>query len=215
MKTLRIKKLASVENCPIQTVSKMLDEYCPSQSIGTINWRAFPYKPELNFRIAHSGDEIWLKYDVREKNILARETQTNGDVYKDSTVEFFVSLDGKNYYNFEFNCIGTRHLGYGPGRSNRSPVKPALVEKIEVVSSLGSQAFEEKKGDFRWEMTIRIPTECFAFDKLESFNNLEAAGNFYKCGDETSEPHFVSWNPIETENPDYHRPEFFGKISFD
>ncbi len=150
-----------------------------------------------------------------KKNILALETQTNGDVHKDSTVEFFISIDGKNYYNFEFNCIGTRHLGYGPGRGNRTPVDLEIVEKISAVSSLGNQPFEEQTGVFSWEMTIRIPIEAFAFDQLESFDGIRASGNFYKCGDETSEPHFVSWNPIETEHPDYHRAEFFGKLSFD
>jgi hypothetical protein len=38
--------------------------------------------------------------------------------------------------------------------------------------------------------------------------------NFYKCGDGTSVPHYLSWNQVITETPDFHRPEFFGEISF-
>ncbi|HPH75320.1 MAG TPA: carbohydrate-binding family 9-like protein, partial [Bacteroidales bacterium] len=26
--------------------------------------------------------------------------------------------------------------------------------------------------------------------------------------------HFVTWNPVGTEKPDYHRPEFFGILKF-
>ena len=37
-------------------------------------------------------------------------------------------------------------------------------------------------------------------------------GNFYKCGDKTAHPHFVSWNPVGTPSPDFHRPEFFGEL---
>ena len=37
-------------------------------------------------------------------------------------------------------------------------------------------------------------------------------GNFYKCGDATEMPHYLSWNPIQTERPDFHRPEFFGEL---
>jgi len=43
-------------------------------------------------------------------------------------------------------------------------------------------------------------------DKLE--------GNFYKCADETSTPHYVSWSEISTAAPDFHKPEFFGELNF-
>ena len=36
--------------------------------------------------------------------------------------------------------------------------------------------------------------------------------NFYKCGDKTAHPHFLSWSPVSTEKPDFHRPEFFGEL---
>ena len=29
--------------------------------------------------------------------------------------------------------------------------------------------------------------------------------NFYKCGDKTAHPHYVSWAPINTPQPDFHR----------
>jgi hypothetical protein len=64
-------------------------------------------------------------------------------------------------------------------------------------------------------MMIRIPLSCFQYSKITSLNGLKATANFYKCGDGTPEPHFVTWNPVGTENPDYHRPEFFGKVLFE
>lgn len=216
MKNLFVKHLKTAQPVSLIEAGNLLESATEQVEINQLNWeKAFPYRPGLKFRIAHTGDEIWLKYYVNEKNILAQETHTNGDVYKDSTVEFFISVDKKNYYNFEFNCIGTIHLGHGEGRSNRTPVKPSVAEKIEIKSTLGNQPFAEKSGNFSWEMMIRIPKECFAFDKIETFNGLKAKANFYKCGDETSDPHFVSWNAIGTENPDYHQPEYFGEIEFE
>ncbi len=41
------------------------------------------------------------------------------------------------------------------------------------------------------------------------------AGNLNKCASATSAPHYLSWNPIDTPTPDFHRPEFFGKIILD
>ncbi len=216
MKNLFIKKIEYSKDLTLEETAHLLETQTVTHSINILNWeQKFPYKPGLLFRIGHTGNEIWLKYYVNEKNILAQETRTNGDVYKDSTVEFFISVDGKNYYNFEFNCIGTTHLAHGPGREHRNFVSPEIVELIEIKSTLGEEPFAEKSGDFEWEMMIRIPIKCFAYDKLKTFSGLKATANFYKCGDNTSEPHFVSWNPIKTENPDYHRPEFFGAVEFE
>ena len=39
--------------------------------------------------------------------------------------------------------------------------------------------------------------------------------NFYKCADLTSTPHFLSWAPIDTPEPDFHRPEFFAPITLE
>lgn len=215
MKKIFVEKITVNQEVSLKEAADLLEKHTSINRIETINWDAFPYRPDLKFRIAHCGTEIWIKFYVKEKNILARETSTNGPVYKDSTVEFFVSLDDKNYYNFEFNCIGTIHIAYGPGRENRTPIAPEIAEQIEIKSSLGNQPFEEKHGNFVWNMMIRIPIETFTHNRLKTFNRTKATGNFYKCGDDTSDPHFVTWNEIETENPDYHRPEFFGKLEFD
>jgi len=215
MNKLFIKKLEGNKSVSISEADHLLETKTVTIPIDTLNWKEFSYQPKVKFRIGHVKNEIWLKYYVTEKHILAREIRTNGEVYKDSCVEFFVSLDGTNYYNFEFSCIGTIHLAFGSGRNNRKFVNPEIVEKIEIESSLGDQPFEEKSGNFEWEMMIRIPVECFAFDKIKSLDELKATGNFYKCGDDTSEPHYVTWNPIKIENPDYHRPEFFGRVEFE
>jgi len=35
-----------------------------------------------------------------------------------------------------------------------------------------------------------------------------------KISDELPISHYLSWNPIHTGTPDFHRPEFFGGIRF-
>ena len=215
MKNLFIKKIEINKIVNLKEAAHLLETKTVTNPIDTINWKEFSYRPGLKFRIGHVGNEIWLKYYVKEDHVLAQETNTNGAVHKDSCVEFFVSVDGENYYNFELNCIGTIHLAHGPGRENRKFVDPQTIEKIEVESTLGNKPFAERSGDFEWEMMIRIPVECFAFDNIKSLNGLKASANFYKCGDDTTKPHFVTWNPVGTENPDYHRPEHFGKVEFE
>jgi len=215
-----IKKLIAKEIEPklhssLKEIGKLLDSDIRYQLIDIINWQKFLYKPEVKFAIAYFNGEIFIKYKVKEKYIRALETQTNGEVYKDSCVEFFVSFDGKNYYNFEFSCIGTIHLTYGAGRNNRQFIDPEIIGHIEIESTLGVKPFTEKKGGFNWELIVRIPTLCFSFNQIKTLKGINATANFYKCGDGTSEPHFLTWNPIKTKNPDYHRPEFFGNLQFE
>ena len=40
-------------------------------------------------------------------------------------------------------------------------------------------------------------------------------GNFNKCASATSQPHYLSWAPIHTAEPDFHHPECFGGIVLD
>ncbi len=215
MNELFIRRLFPKSRVSIEEAAHLLEQKTVANYVHTLNWKSFPYRPVVRFRAGHVSNQIWLKFYVQEKHILAQETQTNGAVYKDSCVEFFISFDGKNYYNFEFNCIGTCHLAYGQGRGNRTFVPSEKVEKIQIESSLGNQPFAEKTGNFEWEMMIRIPVESLAFSNITSLNGLKATANFYKCGDDTSEPHYVTWNPVGTANPDYHRPEYFGKVEFE
>jgi len=215
-KMLSVKEIEFNGQVGLVQVSQLLEKYTELQVIDLINWDQFTYRPSVAFRIAHSNNAIWLKYYVKEKNILASVGDINGPVARDSCVEFFFDpLGNGNYYNFEFNCIGTVHLAYGPGRGQRQFVDSNIIRNlIDVESTLGSQTFTERTGDFSWEMTIVIPAGTLTHNPEFRLKGLQGSGNFYKCGDATSERHYLSWNSVGTEKPDYHRPEYFGKIIF-
>jgi hypothetical protein len=44
---------------------------------------------------------------------------------------------------------------------------------------------------------------------MRTFEGVTLRGNLYKCADKSKTPHYLSAFPIETEKPDFHRPEFF------
>jgi len=215
MKKLIVKEIQQKGVVDLDLAEQNLEKFAEFQFIETINWPEYSYKPGVKFKIPYCQNQILLKYYVKEESIRAKETRVNGDVYKDSCVEFFFSTNGKDtYYNFEFNCVGVPHVGYGPGRANRALIDPGILKLIKVRSSLGNQPFDEKTGGHQWEMMIVIPKECLTHDKDLVLKGLKANANFYKCGDETSKPHFVTWNPIGTETPDYHQPAYFGELLF-
>ena len=137
-------------------------------------------------------------------------------MHRDSCVEFFFDpMQDGNYYNFEFNCIGATHLAYGPSRGERTFIPAEMIKNLIMTwSTLGEEPFEEKSDIFEWEMVIVIPSTIFTYNKGLSFSKLISSANFYKCGDDTTKPHYISWNPVKSINPDFHRPEHFGILNF-
>jgi len=216
MKTIEVKKLNSEKVYPaIAEVSVRLDEVGEGIPVETVNWERFPYKPEVKFNIAWGDREIYIKYYVRETNIKAEKTLTNEMVCEDSCVEFFVSPanDGL-YYNIECNAIGTLLMGSGHGRHDGVRTDVQVISGIRRLTTMGTEPFAEISGDIRWSVTLAIPLETFFHHKIADLKGKSFLANFYKCGDKLSNPHYVTWNPVATEKPDFHRPEYFGSLKF-
>jgi hypothetical protein len=60
-----------------------------------------------------------------------------------------------------------------------------------------------------------IPIVAFSENKIQTLSGETCRGNFFKCGDDLPEPHFVAWNNVNAPSPNFHVPECFGEILFD
>ncbi|MBO6063552.1 MAG: hypothetical protein J6P62_06210, partial [Bacteroidales bacterium] len=140
----------------------------------------------------------------------ALNTEDNGSQWEDSCVEVFIeNPDGSEYYNFEINPIGKVLAAKGPDRANR--VKRPAGEMEEILRIARFEGPQEYAGGiWDWRVTVLIPFELVGVDPENLPEKLRA--NFYKCGDKTAHPHFLSWNPVGTPAPDFHRPDFFGEL---
>ena len=216
MKTLEVRKLEFSSDIPdLDEISARMDKLERKEYIDTLNWKDYGYKPDVSFAIAYTGREVLLKYYISEKYFKAEKTRSNEMVCEDSCVEFFVSpADDGIYYNFEFNGIGTCLLGTGTGREDSTRVDPQIISKIRRKTSVGENPVGEQTGDISWTITLAIPFEVFFRHDVKDLKGKVFRANFYKCGDMLSAPHYVTWNPVGTKNPDYHRPEYFGLLKF-
>ena len=216
MKVAEVKKLKIKSAYPgLKEISDMMDEHNEKLLIDTINWKEYNYKPETAFSIAYSDNEIYLKYYITENYFKAEKTETNQKVCEDSCVEFFVSPEDDGiYYNLEFNGIGTCLLGTGTARENSIRANPEIISKIRRLTSAGNKPVKEKVGEFVWTITVAIPFDLFFHHKIKDLKGKTFRANFYKCGDMLSVPHYVTWNPVATEKPDYHQPKYFGLLKF-
>ena len=200
---------------PLEDISRTLDEQKGRLLIDTINWKGYNYKPDVALSVAYSDHEIFLKYYITENYFKAEKTHTNQMVCEDSCVEFFVSPEDDGiYYSMEFNAIGTCLLGTGTGRTNSQRVAPEIISRIRRLTTAGTEPVKEKTGEYAWTITIAIPFEVFFHHHLIDLKGKIFRANFYKCGDKLTVPHYVTWNPVCTEEPDYHQPEHFGIFKF-
>lgn len=213
-----IRKVYTPEGIVAEDVPALMqDEGIPFETVDVVNWPGeYPYKPRVEFAIAHTRKEILLDWRVVEETSRAAAGEDLGRVWEDSCVEFFCSPDPSDglYYNLECNCIGKVLLACAPGRHDREKAPAEVLKGIRRWSSIGSEPFAER-AEGSWEVCLIIPVTAFFKHSVESFDGLQVRGNFYKCGDLLRTPHYLSYAPIDTPKPDFHRPEFFIPISFE
>lgn len=217
MKQLTIKKIsqrpASAAEVPAALDALGVDY----QAISNANWASeYPYTPHVAFRMAYGDEAIYLHYGVEEDSVRAVAPNDNGHVWEDSCCELFLQpADDEVYYNIECNCAGTLLVGCGQGREGRVLAPQEILNGVDRWSSLGRETFEEQIGTCRWQLALIVPLKTFFRHAIDSLDGRILRANFYKCGDALSKPHFLSWNPIGIEKPDFHRPDFFGRLKFE
>lgn len=179
------------------------------------------HQPLTQVKIAYDDRALYLIWRVEDRFVRARHTRHGQDVYKDSCVEFFFTPGGdpvkRGYFNLETNCAGAKlfgvHVQEGPG----GRFTAEEFSSISTATSLQGPIDPEIAGPTTWTLEYRIP-----FDILEKRTKLEppAPGvkwraNFYKCADQSSHPHWLTWSPVTNPEPDFHLPKFFGTIEFE
>lgn len=175
--------------------------------VDKINWADYPYAPVVTAHLAHDGKHLFCVFSVKERHLRIEALDDNGPVWEDSCVEIFIAdADGSHYYNFETNAGGTALASRRVSRTDCVHFPPQQMQRIMRHSSLPRKAVSIKNPDgIDWTLMVGIPFELTGYDRTPD----EIRINLYKCGDKTDTPHFLSWAPISTPTPDFHRPEFF------
>lgn len=201
-KEYTVKRFSSVDSIDWNGV--------PKASIDTFKWTdSVPYTSFA--RLVYVEDVgLICRMDASERDPASVCTEADGPVCLDSCMEFFISLDGENYLNLETNAIGTKCMGFGPGRHGRIRVKERLPGGFDAIPEVT---------EYGWSITYTLPLSDLALFWPEIGPESFASGtrftaNFYKTGSRevTGVEHYGMWNEVFTENPDFHRPEYFGSL---
>ena len=161
--------------------------------------------PMVTAEFSQTPNAFIVKFTVEEPVDCYRAAvqEDNGRSWEDSCVEIFLQnpANPAEYFNFETTSRGFVLAARGTGRENRQTLP---LDAIAKISRTGTAPSIQDDSVF-WSMSIEIPADLFGIKKFEA----PLRGNLYKCADLANTPHYLSAFPIETEKPDFHRPEFF------
>lgn len=210
-KIYHIKKTTETE-----VWEKSIWDHAKTAEIACFPWDQNGYKPKSEAKVLYTEKGLHVYMISYENKITATYTKMNDPVYRESCMEFFIKPNpGKDdrYLNFEFNALGTLNLGLGKDRFGRQAIQESELEGFKIWASVNKGNINDYCGPF-WTLRFFIP-----FDFMEKYvgkinieSGTEMYGNFYKCGQVVEYPHYGSWNEIISNQPDFHRPEHFGKL---
>lgn len=213
-KTLLVPRLGALAAFhQADTIASYVEEHGTTATIGTLNWAdTFPYRPLARVTAAHDGaGNLWLSFNTCCNYLRAVNYRDQSPVSEDSCVEVFLQpREGGEYWNFEFNCIGTLNASHRLRRPEPVRLGPDELAAVMRHPSVGRRPFCELEGLFEWSLLAGIPLRLMGMEPSDG--PVEMRGNFYKCASACSAPHYLTWNPVQSEKPDFHRPECFGKI---
>ena len=196
----------------------------PAVDIERFHSRSSDHRPRTRMKLLHDGRCLFALFRVDDRYVRSRHTDYDSDTDKDSCVDLFVQPAGRNgYFAFEVNCGGAFSLRYieDPTRTaNRfakwTRVDWAQAQRIQVARSMPVVVEPELPGPVTWWVEVAWPLDVMEpyCGPLGSLGGQSWRANAFKCGDETSHPHWASWSTIG-EALNFHEPRYFGTLTFE
>ncbi len=182
------------------------------------------HRPIAEAKIAHSDAGLHILFRVLDRFVRVANVGFQAPVWKDSCAEFFVRPGGAGgYLNFEMNAGGSLLVSFiedwtrtPAGFKKFSMLEAKWNDAIPRFHGLPERVEPEIVTPVTWSVQHTIPWTLFAevAGAARPQRGETWTGNFYKCGDETSHPHWAAWSPVG-EALNFHAPEFFGALAFD
>ncbi len=179
------------------------------------------FKPEAQAKMMYDDKNLYVIFHVKDRYVRCITNEINGPVWEDSAVEFFFAPETEKpllYFNLETNCGGTplMHFNMVPRKESKQLSKED-IKMIEIAHTLPQIIDPEMKDPVTWTLEYRIPIAML--EKYSAITSpakgVEWRANFYKIAENSSNPHYITWSVVDIEKPDFHRPEFFGKLIFE
>lgn len=177
--------------------------------------------PKVQAKLAYDDAALYVIFRVEDRYVRAVAKKHQDPVCRDSCAEFFFAPGddvAPGYFNIETNCGGTMlfHFQVVP-RQNQVPLTPEELARVQIAHTMPKIVDPEVAAPTTWCIEYRVPFDIlgryYPAAKKPAPGVLWKA-NFFKCGDDTSHPHWLTWSYVDRPRPDFHVPTSFGTLMF-
>jgi hypothetical protein len=176
--------------------------------------------PNTQVKIAYNDESIFIIFRVEDRFVRVCAKKHQDQVCKDSCVEFFFTPGNdtsKGYFNIEVNCGGIMLFHFQKAKSvGKLNISEEDMRRIKIAHSLPGTIDKENSEPVTWTLEYSVPVDILPkyCDIVVPAPGAQWRANFYKCADESSHPHWLTWAPVNFPTPNFHLPEFFGVLEF-
>ena len=178
------------------------------------------FKPQAKAKMMYDDRFLYVIFRVKDRHVRIQTTNFNGPVSGDACVEFFFAPDSnfpERYFNLEINAGGVPLMGYHiNGHKEYTMLQPEELKQLKIAHSLPARLDQEISQPVTWTVECRIPLSV-----LKKYSNIAVPekgsiwrANFYKTSSRSSNPHWITWAPVESPKPNFHLPGYFGTLLF-
>lgn len=178
------------------------------------------FRPNVHVKMMYDEDNLYIIFKVKDQFVRSTIEKYNGPVSTEACVEFFFSPDinlPERYFNLEINAGGTPLMAYHIyGQKEHQQVSVEDLKKIEIAHSLPGRIDKEIDTPITWIIEYKLPVsmlEKYGSVTHPSDGNIWYA-NFYKTASKGSNVHYITWSRVDNPEPNFHLPQFFGKLKF-
>lgn len=191
----------------------------PEQGVATsarcVNWPGlYPTRHDNAVTLAHTATDLYVLFSINAPELRAMAIKDLDPVARDTCFEIFLRPQGEALYrNFEFNYTGVANVSRRPGRQGAVKFTPTELARIGRMPLSGAERHDNRAADaaVATRLVVKIPLDLIGFAMPLDFP-AAMEGNIYMCSDSATRPYYLSWTPIESAAPDFHRPDFFAPI---
>jgi Carbohydrate-binding family 9 len=152
-------------------------------------------------RLAVRGGDLLVRFDGRDRGVLATLTRRDDPLWKEDVFEVFLSPEASPtvYYEFEVNPLGALF-----DARVESPEGRRETMRLDVTWNCPGLSARVERRPGRWSALLRIPLLPLSPEPVELWR-----ANFYRI-DRGPPEEYSAWSPTGADPPDFHRPRYFG-----
>jgi hypothetical protein len=183
-------------------------ESVPIADIDVFPWPAYKADIIAHAQLCYDDEAFYVRMWAQEADIRAEYQKTDlmPNTFEDSCLELFIMPveNDARYMNFEIN----------PNCAMAGEIGTTKTDRVKLVSMADSFEATSVRIDNGWEVRYKIPFSYIKafYPDFTQTSGTQMRGNFYKCGNLTKHEHFIVWNQVESEQPNFHVPNNFGAL---